>query len=361
MIRYLARRTLQAVPVLLAVAFITYFLVFATGDPARLMLGVRADEATARALQEEWGIAGIAAARERLVADWLREGEAARLGFFRHKAVVTADLGRYGAEVFRAYARFLGQLVLGPEERPEGAPWYWGRLGRSVTDRRDVATVILEKIPPSFKVALAALCISIVAGLGIGTLSSTKPYSALDHLVTVGSVFAISIPSFFLGIVLAWLFGYVLGVLPVAGYLPGVAGVRYLVLPALALAVYPTALIARLVRTSMLSVMQQDFIRTARAKGLSEMRVVLLHGMRNSLIPVVTVLSGSLAGLVSGAFFIEVVFEIPGMGRYAVDAVTQHDFPVVVATVLVSATAFVVGNILVDVAYAALDPRIKHR
>ena len=166
-------------------------------------------------------------------------------------------------------------------------------------------------------------------------------------------------PVFFLGLLLAWVFGYLLGWLPISGYGDGLAGADHLVLPSVALAAAPLALIARLTRSSMLEVLREDYVRTARAKGLDGRVVVLKHALKNALNPILTAASQSLATVIAGAFFVEFIFNWPGIGLLAITSIQNYDFPMIQGTVLFAATVFVLVNILVDLAYALLDPRVQ--
>lgn len=310
MFQYILRRLVQAIPVLLGVTFVTYFLVFhAGGDPARLAMGVRSDLATVESFREEWG----------LNKPW-----------------------------YAQYWTFLKRLA-------------HGDLGRSLSTNEEVIHSILERFPATFKLGIASLIFAILVGIPIGIISSVKPRSLLDNLLMVIALLGISTPSFFFGIILVWVIGYILGWLPVSGFDTGLAGLKYLILPAIALGTGPLAIFARLTRSSMLEVLRQEYILTARAKGLGEVRVVLKHALKNSLISVVTVIGSSLAGLLSGTFFVEFIFGWPGIGLLAVDAISNFDIPVILGIVIFESILFVLANIVVDITYAFLDPRIHYK
>lgn len=309
MFPYIVRRLLQAIPVLLGVTFVTYFLVFhAGGDPARLAMGVRSDLATVESFKEEWG----------LNKSWHVQ-----------------------------YLTFLKKLS-------------HGDLGRSLSTNEEVLLSIFKRFPATFKLGMASLAFAIIFGIPIGIISAVKPRSFLDNILMVIALLGISTPSFFFGVILVWIFGFLLRWLPVSGFDTGLAGFQYLILPAIALGTGPLAIFARLTRSSMLEVMRQEYILTARAKGLNETIVILKHALKNSLISVVTVIGSSLAGLLSGTFFVEFIFGWPGIGLLAVDAISNFDIPLILGIVIFESILFVLANIAVDITYAFLDPRIHY-
>ena len=212
-------------------------------------------------------------------------------------------------------------------------------------------------MPATLRLALAATLIAVALGVGAGALAAARPGSALDHALMGAAVLGISTPVFWLGMMLALVFAVTLGWLPVSGY--GDGALAHLVLPALTLGALHTGTVARMTRSSLLEVVRQDYVQAARAKGLSERVVLLKHALRNALIPVVTVIGIGLADLLVGAPLTETVFAWPGLGRLLVAAVGQRDLPVVMGAVLVFAVVYVVGNLLVDLAYLAIDPRTR--
>lgn len=232
-----------------------------------------------------------------------------------------------------------------------------GDLGRSIRLQVPVTSLIEERLPNTLILTISSLCIAVVFGIAFGTLSAVYHRGPGDYAVTFGALIGVSIPSFFLGIMLLLFFGLKLGWLPIAG---NTDGVKSLVLPAITLAVVPLAVIARLTRSSLLDVLGEDYIEVARAKGLPRHAVVRRHGLRNSLIPVVTVVGVQFGTLMAGAVIVESVFAWPGIGRLLVDAVNDRDFPLVQGIVLVVAVGFVLVNLVVDVLYPAIDPRIRH-
>lgn len=232
-----------------------------------------------------------------------------------------------------------------------------GDLGTSIRLQVPVTTLIEERLPNTLLLAVSALALAVVFGITLGVLSAVYHRGPGDYAVTFGALVGVSIPSFFLGVMLLLVFGLWLDWLPIAG---NTEGVKSLILPAITLAVVPLAVIARLTRSSLLSALSEDYIQVARAKGLTRRKVVLGHGLRNSLIPVVTVVGVQFGTLLAGAVIVESVFAWPGVGRLLVDAVNDRDFPLVQGIVLVVAVGFVLVNLFVDILYPALDPRIRH-
>lgn len=241
-----------------------------------------------------------------------------------------------------------------------------GDLGRSFQNKQRVTEAILERIPVTFELGLAALTISVTLALLIGILSAVKRNSVVDLLSTSVTLMGVSFPSFFLGVVLILVFAYVIPgrIFPPGGFTPITTDVgdnlRRLVLPAVTIATGSLALNLRQVRSSLLEVFGHEYIRTARAKGLRETTVVVRHALKNALIPVVTLVGIQVGAIIEGAVITEQIFSIPGIGRLAVQAIPSHDYPVVQGVVLVSALSFMVSTLLVDILYAWIDPRISY-
>jgi len=232
-----------------------------------------------------------------------------------------------------------------------------GDFGTSIREKRPAMGLVVEHFwPATVELAAAALLLSTVLAVPLGVVSATHRGRLADHASRVASLFLQSMPSFWLGIMLILLFAVVLG-----GLLPayGIGGVRHLILPAVALAAAPLAQNVRLVRAGMLDVLGQDYVRTARAKGVGERAVIYRHALRNAALPVVTVTGLSLGFMLSGALIIETVFAWPGLGRLIVQAVPARDFPVIQAGVFVFALVFVAINVAVDVLYTVIDPRVR--
>jgi len=313
--RYLARRLLLLVPVLAGVSIIIFMVLhLSPGDPVDIMLGSQA----------------TAEDRARLRT---------QLGLDQPLPV--------------QYVRWVGHVVRGD-------------LGRSLWMKRAVLDEVLGRFKATLLLTGTALLLSTVAGLALGVASATRPHSLLDRTSAVASLFGASMPSFWLGIVLMVVFALWLGWLPASGmYAPyGGGGLRdllaHLVLPAVTLAAASVTIVARLTRAAMLEVLGQDYIRTARAKGVIESAVVLRHGLKNALIPIVTVIGVQAGYLLGGAVLTETVFAWPGVGTLMVQGILARDFPLVQGCVLVVALSFVLINLAVDLLYASLDPRIRY-
>jgi peptide/nickel transport system permease protein len=303
---YILRNLVYSIVIIFGVLTVTFCLLYILpGDPARMMLGQRADVASVEAVREELGL---------------------------------------NKPVYIQYVRFMTNA-------------FRGDLGRSYATNRDVVSTILEKLPATALLSFSALFISSLMGVLIGIISAVKKYTATDNLAMIFALFGISIPSFAFGLIMALFFGHILKWFPISGYIN--EGWQYLVLPMITLALRPMAITARITRSSMLEVMNQDYVRTARAKGLSSGKVIFKHTLRNALNPVVTTISASLAATLGGVFFIEYIFNWPGIGLLAVDAIFKLDFPMIQGTVLFSAIVFVVINFFVDIVYAMLDPKVK--
>ena len=231
-----------------------------------------------------------------------------------------------------------------------------GDFGQSFQYRAPALRVVTERLGATVQLALAALVLTVAVGVSLGIVAAVRRGTRYDYASTILAVLGQSLPNFWLGIMLILLFGVALRWLPTSGFESG----RHLILPAVTLAAFPTALVARLTRSSMLEVLGRDFIRTGRAKGLAERAVVLRHALRNAAVPVLTVLGLQIGTLLGGAVITESVFAWPGMGKLVVDAIFFRDFPVVQTVLILSATIFVLINLLVDLLYTLIDPRIRY-
>lgn len=240
---------------------------------------------------------------------------------------------------------------------------FQGDLGRSIRTRQPVLSAIRERLPATLELGVAALLISVSVAVVVGTLAAVYRGSAIDLLATGFTLAGVSLPNFFLGLLLILVFGLVLRVFPPGGFTPLIDdpgdNLRHLALPAVTLATASLAVNLRQVRSSILDVLGQDFVRTARAKGLAERVVVVRHALRAALIPVVTIVGLQVGAIIEGAFITETIFFWPGIGRLAVDSIGGRDYPVVQAIVLISAFSYMLSTLLVDVLYAWLDPRIS--
>ncbi|NMC79631.1 MAG: ABC transporter permease [Chloroflexi bacterium] len=256
-----------------------------------------------------------------------------------------------------------------------GGIWVkWMNFGPSYTSRiRTVNDIFREQLPISAQLGLMALLVALVIGMPLGIFSALKQNTIFDYLAMSVAIFGVSVPVIVLGPILIWIFGVTLQWFPptgwgaqppyVLGFLPSNLSwnfFKYAIMPSVALGLGSSAIIARLTRASLLQVVREDYIRTARAKGLKERLIITRHALKNSLIPVVTILGPMFAALVTGTFVTELTFGIPGMGRYFVTSITNRDYPVIMGTILLYAVFLVIANLLVDIVYAYLDPRIRY-
>jgi len=245
------------------------------------------------------------------------------------------------------YGRWLGNLVIHQD------------VGRSTRTNRNVADEIFDRFPATLQLAGASVVVAIAIGVPIGIISATKQYSIFDNVSMFVALLGVSMPNFWQGMLLIILFAVQLGWLPSGGLPGGADNFRYLILPAITLGTGPAAVIARMTRSSMLEVIRQDYIKTARAKGQTERIITNRHALKNALIPIITVVGLTFGALLGGAVITEAIFNIPGVGRLMVDSITARDFPIVQGGVLFIALTFSVVNLAVDILYAFVDPRIK--
>jgi ABC-type dipeptide/oligopeptide/nickel transport system permease component len=256
-----------------------------------------------------------------------------------------------------------------------GPVWIrWMNFGPSFTSRsRTVNDIFRDNLPISGQLGIMALSIALVIGMPLGILAALKQNTGYDYFGMGVAIFGVSVPVIVLGPILVWLFGVYLKWLPPTGwgakppyvlaFLPSDMGwdfLRYAIMPSIALGLGSSAIIARLTRASLLQTVREDYIRTARAKGLPERTIITRHALKNSLIPVVTILGPLFAALVTGTFVTELIFGIPGMGKYFVTSITNRDYPVIMGTILLYAVFLVIANLIVDLTYAYLDPRIRY-
>ncbi|MFN8176502.1 MAG: ABC transporter permease [bacterium] len=320
MSRYLLRRVLVSIPLLWALATATFFVVrLAPGDPLAMYYNPDIDPSVMQTMRQHLGL---------------------------------------DAPLHVQYVKWLAAVA-------------HGELGISFSYHRPVADVLREAIPNTLALTGLSLALILVVGVLVGVVSAVRQYSFLDHAATLGSLFVYSMPGFWLGLMLILVFSLKLHLLPAsqmqsvdAEFLSQPARlldrVRHLVLPVFVLGVASAASVARFTRGSLLDVIRADYVRTARAKGLSERRVIFRHALVNALIPVITLLGLYFPFLLSGAVVTETIFAWPGMGRVTVAAIFARDYPVVMATNLVAGVMVVAGNLLADVLYAVVDPRIRY-
>jgi ABC-type dipeptide/oligopeptide/nickel transport system permease component len=304
MVAYATRRLILLIPTLIGVSILIFGIMkFIPGDPAQMIGGIDASEQDLEAIRHRLGL---------------------------------------DQPVYVQYLKFVGNALQGD-------------FGDSIRSHRPVTDELAHRLPETVKLAVASTLLATVVGMVLGVLAALRPYSLLDNLSMALAISGVSTPVFWLGLMLILLFSVRLGWLPTSGS----GGIDHLVLPALTLAASSAAIIARQMRSDMLEVLHAEYVRTARAKGLGEQAVVVRHALRNALIPTVTVIGLQFGNLLAGAVITETVFAWPGVGRLLVDAIKYRDFPVVQATILVLATMFVVVNLLVDLLYFVLDPRIR--
>jgi len=243
------------------------------------------------------------------------------------------------------YGRFVKRLVTE------------GSLGRSIRTNREVVDEIMDRLPYTLVLAFGAVAISTTIGIATGVLAAVRRGKPTDTIILVGTTLGLSVPSFWVALLMVLLFAVELGWLPVAG----AGSWKHAVMPLIVLAIPSVATKSRLTRSAMLEALGQDYIRTARAKGLQQKSVIFTHALRNALLPVLTIIGLQFGALLGGAFITEVIFGWPGVGQLAVNSILQRDFPVVQGTVLLVTVAFVLTNLIVDLMYAWIDPRIRYR
>ena len=307
MLAYIIRRLFQTIPIILGVVLIVFILTTVVpGDPARLMMGQRGDPETIKRIRQEMG---------------LDDPLHIQLVNF-YKDVFTFD------------------------------------LGRSYRNNQTVVKSIKERLPVTGTLAIGGMLIAVIFGVSLGIYSATHQYTMGDYFSMVFALLGMSSPVFFVGLLMVLLFCNTLGWIPGTGL--GDGQWIYYVLPVVTLGVRPMALITRLTRSTMLEVIHQDYVTTARAKGLKERIVVYKHALKNALIPVVTIIGLQTAMLLSGVMLTETIYALPGLGRLAIQAVVNRDFPIIRGIVLFMAMVFVVANLLVDLSYGFFDPRIRY-
>jgi peptide/nickel transport system permease protein len=310
---YIIKKLLLLVPTVLAITFLVFSMMqLIPGDPIFLMLGDMYDQRQADELRREYGL---------------------------DKPLIVQ------------YVWWLARLAQGD----------WGR---SIFTHRPVLEDIIYRIPISLELIVLSMLLALLISVPAGVISAIRPYTALDYTVMTVAMLGVSMPDFFLGILLFLLFSLTLGWLPVQGYVPistsVVDNLSHMILPALALGLARCAILTRLVRASMLEVVRLDYVTTARAKGVVEFLVVNKHALKNALIPTITVLGLQIGFLIGGAIVIEAVFGIPGLGTFGVQGITKRDYQQVQGFILIVALMFVFSNLFVDISYAYFDPRIRY-
>lgn len=325
------------------VVIIVFFLFQGFGDPARLVLGQTGDSATIQNIRKE-----LALDQPKWKQFALYVNDISPIGFYTAQEREAKNIQGF----------FIGKIGL-------KLPY----LRRSYQSKKNVSEILAEALPQTILLAASAMIIAMIIGIFLGVVAAVKQNTWLDTSSVFASVIGISAPSFFVGIVLAYLFGFLFSNytgLPLTGSLYEIDAfggkqlqLKNLILPAITLGIRPLAIITQLTRSAMLDVLHQDYIRTAYAKGLSKKIIILKHALRNALNPVMTAITGWFAELLAGAFFVEYIFGWNGIGKLTVNALENLDFPVVMGSILLTATFFVIVNIIADILYSIIDPRIK--
>ncbi len=346
MLKYLSKRFFYGLMVLLGVVVLVFFLFQGFGDPARLVMGQRADAATQQNIRKE------------LYLDQPRWKQ-----FYLYLNDVSPVAIHTNEEIEKKQLQ--GFFIGGNTNLAFKVPY----LRRSYQTQKQVGQVLMDALPGTLVLALAAIIIACLLGIPLGVLAAVKKNTWMDTTAVFTSILGISAPSFFMGIIIAYVFGFLLTDytgLRMTGSLfdTDPFGGRQLqlsnlILPAFTLGIRPMAIITQLTRSAMLDVLNQDYIRTAYAKGLSRSVVIWKHALRNALNPVITAITGWFAELLAGAFFVEYIFGWKGIGKVTVDALEKLDFPVVMGSVLVTSFFFIVVNVLADVLYVIADPRVR--
>lgn len=347
MFDYIVRKVLYGILVLWGVATIVFFLfTIVPGDPVRMMLGQRADEKDVIAIREELGLNQSVAKQ---YVNYLND---------------LSLLSVYDAE--KQPCKCLRIASFGEKALVVKPPY----LRFSYQSKRQVADILTEAFPNTLILASVSIFFAMLFGITLGVLAAVLNSNFINRLTLFVTTLGMSLPSFFAAILIAWLFGYVLESVTGLGMTGSLFSVddygngsyldlKNLILPALTLGIRPLAVVVELTRTTLLDVMSQDYIRTAKAKGLRKWRIITVHALRNALTPVVTAISGWFASLLAGAVFVEYVFDWKGIGVVIVDALDKFDFPVIMGSVLLIGTMLVIINIIVDIVYGIIDPRIR--
>ncbi len=305
MLKYIIKKIILMIPVLIGLTIIIFLILhLAPGDPVDLIVGPNATPEVYENIRRDLGL---------------------------DKPLLTQ------------YMVFVGKLLKGD-------------LGDSILQRRPVMDMIIQRFPITLEVGVWALILSFVIAIPTGILAAVNRNSTLDYAAMTFALVGVSMPTFFLGLLLLYFFAFRLGWFPVSGY----GTWRHLILPVIAIGVTDAAVTARMVRSSMLEVIGQDYVRTARAKGLDENKVINKHALKNALIPIITLLGMRMGWIMGGSVILEIVFNRPGIGRLMVDAIFSRDYPVVQGSMLLLTASILLGNLIADILYAVADPRIKY-
>lgn len=345
MLKFILKKILYGLLVLIGVVVLVFVLFQGFGDPARLVMGQTGDAATEANIRKEL---------------YLDQPKWKQFIFYLNDVSPIAIHSKEEIQKNELKGFFIG----GEKKLAFKLPY----LRKSYQTKKSVSSILMEALPGTLLLAIAAMFIAVMIGIPLGVVAAVKQNTWMDTTAVFSSIIGISAPSFFMGIIIAYIFGFVLsdytGLHLTGSWFDidenGVKRLtlQNLVLPAITLGIRPLAIITQLTRSSMLDVLDQDYIRTAYAKGLSKQTVIWKHALRNALNPVVTAITGWFAELLAGAFFIEYIFGWKGVGKVTVDALEKLDFPVVMGSVLVTATFFILINILADILYGIIDPRV---
>ena len=353
MTSYIIRKILYGLAVLWGVVTLVFFLFnIVPGDPVRMMLGQRADEADVQAIREELGLNQSVFKQ---YTDYLND--LSPISFYENE---------YGEKKYDNFKSYCVLEKIGDVDVVLKTPY----LRYSYQSKRSVGTILSEAFPNTLILAFVAITFALIVGVFIGVLAAVVNTDFVNKLTLFITTIGMSLPSFFAAILVAWLFGYVwesFTGLSMTGNLYSVDDygngaylhLKNIILPAFTLGLRPLAVVVELTRTSLLEAMSMDYIRTARAKGLKQWRVVTVHALRNAMTPVVTAISGWFASLLAGAVFVEYVFDWKGIGVIIVDALDTFDFPVIMGAVLLIGFMLIIINIIVDIIYGILDPRVR--
>jgi peptide/nickel transport system permease protein len=346
MFRYITKKILYGLLVLIGVVVLVFFLFQGFGDPSRLIMGQSGDSTTQANIRKDL---------------YLDQPKWKQFVLYLNDVSPICFHSKEDIQKKKLKGFFIG----GSTKFGLKIPY----LRKSYQSKREVWNILMQALPGTLILAVAAMFIAILIGIPLGVLAAVKQNTWLDTSAIFSSIVGISTPSFFMGIIIAYLFGFVLSDwtgLHIAGswFAMDDEGHRRLtmqnlILPAITLGIRPLAIITQLTRSAMLDVLDQDYIRTAYAKGLSKRKVIWKHGLRNALNPVITAITGWFAELLAGAFFVEYIFGWQGIGKVTVDALEKLDYPVVMGSVLVAATFFIIINILADILYGVVDPRVR--
>lgn len=353
MIRFIAKKTMYGLLVLLGVVILVFFLFQGFGDPSRMVAGQSSDSTTQANIRKEL---------------YLINDKGEKISRFKQFLFYLNDVSPicFHSKADIEKKKLKGIFIGGSTKFGLKIPY----LRTSYQSKRSVWTILMQALPGTLMLAFSAMFIAILIGIPLGVMAAVKQNTWLDTSAVFSSIVGISAPSFFIGIIMVYLFGFVLSDwtgLNIAGSWQTVDEVtgkqklslQNLILPAVTLGIRPLAIITQLTRSAMLDVLDQDYIRTAYAKGLSKRTVIWKHGLRNAMNPVITAVTGWFAELLAGAFFVEYIFGWQGIGKVTVDALEKLDYPVVMGAVLIAATFFILINILADILYGVVDPRVR--